>query len=280
MGVILPRVHSASSSCREVVAEPEGSVAVQSSELKLGGRREWGWGGGYGWRAALMCTHRCTHTGTWTRALHAHLHACMYLLHMHGCTCAQYTCTSTHTCTPRTRTAASRAFSTRGQQTPTAARTRGPGPRLHTRTLPAARTRMHARRHAWMRTATHTPRTRPGTPPNEACRCRGGGEVGGDTAGWDGEGSGCHGWVPGVAGGNADSARPQVEPSRSGCGRCCAIWMRPTKPSLAVTGCRTLPRPRRRTRPRPREQNYSSQHALRRQGPASVAPRRKAFWEL
>lgn len=128
MGVILPRVHSASSSCREVVAEPEGSVAVQSSELKLGGRREWGWGGGYGWRAALMCTHRCTHTGTWTRALHAHLHACMYLLHMHGCTCAQYTCTSTHTCAHHAHAQLRAVLSPPGDSKP---------PRPHAREAPA-----------------------------------------------------------------------------------------------------------------------------------------------
>ncbi|XP_025011338.2 rasGAP-activating-like protein 1 isoform X2 [Gallus gallus] len=64
----------------------------------------------------------------------------------------------------------------------------------------------------------------------------------------------------------------EAEPSRSGCGRCCATWMWPTKPSPAVTASRALPRTRIRTQPRPREENYSSQQALRHRGPAGAAP--------
>ena len=162
MGVIPPWMHSASSSCREVVAEPEGSVAMQSPELKLGGRRAWGqgraWGAGLCGVSCIdvrtqahghgLCMHACTHACT-----HVHAHSCRHaradLLHMHGCMRAHYTCTRhAHTCTPmhaHTHTPASRVFSTRGQQTPTAARTRGPAPRLHTRALPAACTHGYTR---------------------------------------------------------------------------------------------------------------------------------------
>lgn len=217
MGVITPpRVHSASSSCREVVAELEGSVAVQSPGPKLGGRRA---GGA---RGAGLCgvsgigvrthgsTHRhadtgfaCTLAGMRAQTCRTCTVACV--LNMHAQTCA-HAHTHAHA-RARTQPPASRVLSTRGQQTPTAARTRSPTPRLHThapsRVHANARTdpRVGARSHAQ---PTHT--TPPPRPPNTACQRRGGEEAGGDTTGWDGEARGCREWVPGVAGGNADCA--------------------------------------------------------------------------
>lgn len=278
-----PRVHSASSSCREVVAELEGSVAVQSPGPKPGGRRA---GGA---RGAGLCgvsgigvrthgsTHRHADTGfartlAGMRAQTCRTCTVACVLNMHAQTCA-HAHTHAHA-RARTQPPASRVLSTRGQQTPTAARTRSPTPRLHThapsRVHANARTdpRVGARSHAQPTHTTYPPRpvhqTRHVSVGEEKRReeTRRGG-----TGRPVGVASGCRASRVGML-----TARPQAEPSRSGCGRCCATWMWPTKPSPAVTASRALPRTRIRTQPRPREENYSSQQALRHRGPAGAAP--------
>lgn len=184
---------------------------ARGRSLEVGGQGGHG-GPGCAGSAALVCARTEAHTGTRTRALHAHLPACVRRRVAHAQLHACSICTHKHAHThaharARTQPPASRVLSTRGQQTPTAARTRSPTPRLHThapsRVHANARTdpRVGARSHAQ---PTHT--TPPPRPPNTACQRRGGEEAGGDTTGWDGEARGCRERVPGVAGGNADCA--------------------------------------------------------------------------
>lgn len=251
---------------------------ARGRSLEVGGRGGHG-GPGCAGSAALVCARTEAHTGTRTRALHAHLLACVRRRVAHAQLHACSICTHKHAHThaharARTQPPASRVLSTRGQQTPTAARTRSPTPRLHThapsRVHANARTdpRVGARSHAQPTHTTYPPRpvhqTRHVSVGEEKRReeTRRGG-----TGRPVGVASGCRASRVGML-----TARPQAEPSRSGCGRCCATWMWPTKPSPAVTASRALPRTRIRTQPRPREENYSSQQALRHRGPAGAAP--------
>lgn len=252
---------------------------ARGRSLEVGGRGGHG-GPGCARSAALVCARTEAHTGTRTRALHAHLLACVRRRVAHAQLHACSICTHKHARmrTPMHTHAHAHnhpraVFCPPGDSKPPRPHAREAPPLGCTRTLPAACTRMHARIHAWVRAATRSPRTRPPRPVHQTRHVSVGEEKRreetrrGGTGRPVGVARGCRASRVGML-----TARPQAEPSRSGCGRCCATWMWPTKPSPAVTASRALPRTRIRTQPRPREENYSSQQALRHRGPAGAAP--------
>ena len=183
---------------------------ARGRSLEVGGRGGHG-GPGCAGSAALVCARTEAHTGTRTRALHAHLLACVRRRVAHAQLHACSICTHKHARmrTPTHTTTREPCFVHQGTANPHGRTHAKPHPSAaHARSQPRARECTHGstRGCAQPRAAHAHDLPPPPRPPNTACQRRGGEEAGGDTTGWDGEARGCREWVPGVASGNADCA--------------------------------------------------------------------------